>query len=550
MKKTKININLTILLLFAVAFLNAQEDEGLHKVIEEITFEGFYKHLEYLSVDEMRGRGTGTEEYKIAANYVAEEFRKNGLQPFPEINSFLQEVPLMQGTFKEPSVQFKVKGSNGEVSGIFGKDISLFLDAAKKRVDKEQELAFVGYGNIIPGKNINDFKGVEVKGKTVVIALGNPKGITDEKYNNPFEKIQNAIKMGAEGVVFFSPKSRFQNLIFKQMHKYVGSSRMVLSDSLVAEPVVDMEVVAFTKKSFIADVFKINGLSLKKELKEIANGENRSKELDAQLRCSYDVEQENKNCFNVVALLPGTDPVLKNEYIVIGSHLDHLGVGEPVKGDSIYNGMWDNASGVSALICISEAFKKMEERPQRSIVFVAYTAEEKGLLGSTYYAAYNHVGDGKIVANLNIDMLGSLYETQDIVPLGYSHSNLSEAVDFSAKTMGLTVTKSKHLEDLYLERSDQMSFIKKGIPALYSISGLKAVDSNVDVTKNLQKWMKKTYHSPSDDLNQKYSPKAFENAMKVNFLTSYYISTKMKSVEWNKDSKLYKKYVLLDGAPD
>jgi len=330
------------------------------------------------------------------------------------------------------------------------------------------------------------------------------------------------------------------------MHGFLKEPTMALADTSIGKSMFnfDLKTAAFVKKELVKDIIKINGLKLKKELKKIKKGEFASRSLYSKLKVAYNINVENIDCKNVVAVMPGTDPNLKSEYVVLGGHLDHVGVGEEVKGDSIYNGMWDNATGAAAILTISKAYNDMDEKPKRSLVFVCYTGEEKGLLGSNYYAQRNDISDGKIVANVNIDMLGGLFESTDIIPLGYSHSNLSEAIDFSAKSLNYIIDDNKKMENMYIQRSDQISFIQIGAPVINVANGFNAVNSKIDGEKFDEKWMKKYYHSPSDDINQEFSSESFLKAIKLNFLTLYYTTNVIEEIKWNEESWLYKKYVL------
>ncbi|NOQ27241.1 MAG: M28 family peptidase [Bacteroidales bacterium] len=516
------------------------------EVSNNIQYSEFYKHLEYLSSDELKGRDTGSEGYAMAAEYVADEFNKNGLLPFGDDDTYFQKVPLIKRSLIKSSIKVEALLNGEKVEGKYGENISLLINPNYDKIDSEQELVFVGFGNILPEDNINDYEGINVKGKTVIVSLGAPKGISSRSAFDPFSKVQNADENGASGIILFLPNRLIQGFAFKQMHNFLRSPMMSLTDTSIAKPMIDIDfkIAAYSKKELINDIFKLNGLKLKKELKRIKKGNFASKELKSKLNCSFNVKEENINCKNIVALLPGTDSTLKNEYVVLGAHLDHLGIGVEVKGDSIYNGMWDNASGSSAILSISKAYNELAEKPKRSVVFVCYTGEEKGLLGSSYYANRNNVINGNIIANVNIDMLGNLFETTDVIPLGYSHSNLSEAVDFAAGSLNLEIDDNEWEERMYLERSDQISFIQNEVPALNIGSGYTALNPKNDGQKIVDKWMQKKYHSPSDDLNQDYSDKSFLTYIKINFLTSFYISNVMDEIKWNEDSWVYNKYVL------
>ena len=551
MRKFKL-LQLLIILLAVVLLpvnLQAQEiDNDVISVMNNIEYSYFFKHLEYLASDDLKGRDVGTEDFEKAAVYVADEFKNNGLLPFGDNGTYFQEVAFSKPSIVKSSIQFQVEKNSESINGIYGENVSILVSPKYDKINEKQKLVFVGYGNILPEDSINDYEGVDVKGKTVIVTLGGPKSLENPEANDLFAKIHNAEEQGATGIILFYPKGNaFQKMIFNRIHEFLSNTRtLYLADTSITGSMldIDLKIGVFAKKEFINELFKFNGLDLKKELKNMSKGNSSSQELECVLNCSYDITKESVYCKNVVALLPGTDSTLKNEYVVLGGHLDHLGVGKAVKGDSIYNGMWDNATGSAAVISIAKAYKDLSKKPKRSIIFVCFTAEEKGLLGSNYYANRNNVTDGKIIANVNIDMLGNLFETTDVIPLGYSHSNLSEAVDFAAGTLNIKIDDNKKEEDDYIERSDQISFIRNGIPALNLGSGYTASNPKIDGKKQVNKWMKKKYHSPFDDLNQEYSDKTFLTFLKLHFLTMYYITNTIEEVKWKEDSWLYEKYVL------
>ncbi len=536
-------ILLAIALFFANATMSQKQPDAV-AAAHKIDYDYFFRNLEFLASDELEGRDVGSKGYAKAADHIAEEAKANGLEPFGDNGSFFQKVPFAKGEIVVPSLKFEVKGNLGSINGKFGENISLMLNPKGKSFETKQELVFVGYGNVIPDLNIDDYKGVDVKGKTVIVAFGGPKGLKHQSLGNPFVKLNNATERGATGIIIYVPnRSLLQGAIFRRFHNYIGGPGYLITDESKNKRLVDVDLLTFAKKSFIKSIFAQNGLKLSKELSAMKKGGFVSKALQAKVTCSYDISYQNRDCKNIVAVLPGNDPELKHEYIIVGAHLDHLGIGKIVKGDSIYNGMWDNASGSAAIISLARAFHKSGIKPKRSIVFAHYTAEEKGLFGSHYLANSELLKNKKVVANVNIDMLGGLYETSDITPLGYTHSNLSEAIDYVTNKLGLTVNDPTTFERMYIERSDQFSFIKTGVPVISINGGQKGLDPKIDVTAKIMKWMQKFYHSPADDLNQQYSPKAFHTALKVNFLTTYFIANEMSDIEWKNDSWLYKKYV-------
>lgn len=546
-KYIKMNkIRIYTLLISLCISLTGKAQQDIVNITQGIDYNYFQKHLEYLSGDNLQGRDVGSEGYDKAAKYVAEEFEKLGCKPYGDNNTFFQSVPFKERSVIPTSIEFQSVLGNNIVDGMYADNISILTSPKNVQVEEQQQLVFVGFGNIIPDKNINDYEGLDVKDKTVIAMLGAPKSLKDYNSFDPFVKVSNAISQGATGIIIFFNKGLFQNMVFDQIHQFTGRPLVSLADTALDGSMADfnMAIAAFAKKDFINDIFKQNNLNLSSSIRKAKRGQFVSQALKSEINCKYKVKEENYHCKNVVAILPGTDSLLNNEYVTVGAHMDHVGIGKAVKGDSIYNGMWDNATGVAALLSFAETFNKASLQPKRSLVFICYTAEEKGLLGSKYFAAYNNMGIENIVANINIDMVAGLFPTKDIIPMGYSHSNLSEAIDFTAENLNLLVDDNKQEENEYLFRSDQASFLQKGIPVLNVANGYTAVDPKINGYKEIEKWMKKYYHSPFDDLNQGYSKEAFHIGLKYNFLTIYYITNMMEEIKWNEDSWIYKRYVL------
>lgn len=533
-----------VTVLILLGLLSGQDRQEAVSAAEKMEYDYWFKHVQFFADDELKGRDTGSEEYAIAADYTAREFRENGLEPAGDDGTYFQDILFEVARMNKPSFDLRVVNEEKTITGSFGENISVFLNTDYDSFSDSLELVFVGYGNILPEEGINDYEGLDVEGKMVVVASGGPKGLKEPLPANPMVKIRNAEDNGAVGILLFVPgKGLFQKMIFEGFHGFVGGKRLRISLKSMSRKMMDLEIAAFAKQSFIRKLLRQNGMKYYKTIWSMKKGFRVSQELDSHIYCSYDMDFEPFDCKNVVAELPGVDPQLKNEYIVVGAHLDHVGIGQPVKGDSIKNGMWDNASGAAATISIAKAFQESGIKPKRSIIFINYTAEEKGLFGSHYHANSDLVKDKDIVANVNIDMLGGLWETTDVVPIGYSHSNISEAVDFAVEKLGLTVSDAEADERAYIERSDQYSYLKNGIPVVYIGSGIKAVEPDIDVEEEYKKWMKKYYHTPFDDLDQDFSKEAFHMALKVNFLTTYYLANEIDSVKWNEDSWIYEKYV-------
>ncbi len=383
------------------------------------------------------------------------------MRQFGDSGTYFQKILFLKSSIVNTSVKFQVERNSETLNGVFGKNVSLLVSPKSDKFNEKQKLVFVGYGNIIPEEKINDYEGVDVKGKTVIVALGGPKDIKNHAFDDVLLKIHNAEDQGAGGVILFYPQNRlFQNLIFKYVHSYLTKSTLYYSDTTIHGSMSDinLKLCVFAKTSFIKDVFNLKGVRYSKELRGIEKGKHLSKELDMSISCSYATNIEQVYSNNVVSIIPGIDSTLRNEFVVVGAHLDHLGVGKKIRGDSIYNGMVDNASGCASLLSIGKAYSQLAEKPKRSVIFICYTAEEEALLGSYYFVNKNEIKKGKIVANLNLDMIANLFETKSIMPIGYLQSNLSEAVDYSTSNLNLSISASRRVEEDYVERGDQFSF--------------------------------------------------------------------------------------------
>jgi len=537
----------TGLLLSLNIFSQTQKDEVI-KLANEQNTESFFKHLKTLSDDAFEGRETGSKGYALAADYVVTEIQKLGLKPGGDNGTFFQTIEFESRQIEKESVSLTFINGDDKLEADFGKEMTFLPTIKASNVKRTEELVFVGYGLEIPELGINDFQGIDVKGKTIVIAIGLPDNIDKKKYKsyiNPIERIAALEKKGVSGIVFYTNLGILQNILFNQLNKFFQQPWFDYKDLDMSNPMVSFnnKPLVYGKKDFIKDLFRFNGLSFKETLKSMNSGQFKAFPIKSGFKIEYKTKTKFLPCKNIAAILPGTDPVMGTEYLILESHLDHLGIGKAVKKDSIYNGTWDNASGCATLLSVAEAYTKMSVPSKRSIMFVWVTAEEKGLLGSNYFAIKPTVPREKIVADMSLDMAGGIFEAKDILPMGYKMSNLSQAVDFATANLNLGADTTSSLENEYFERSDHFSFVKAGIPSLLLFGGMNAVDPKIDGLKTYKKWEKKVYHSPADDMNQKLSKEAFLQGIKVNFLISWYIANELGEVKWKKESYQYKKYI-------
>jgi hypothetical protein len=293
--------------------------------------------------------------------------------------------------------------------------------------------------------------------------------------------------------------------------------------------------VAFNStKQLLSRLFLNSGKNLDAVLAAIKSGKPSSFQLPYTLSAAYTTTHNDFDSYNIVGLIPGSDKGLKREYVVHSAHLDHLGIGRPVNGDSIYNGAHDNASGVASLLEIARVYKSSGARPKRSVLIVMVTGEEMGLIGSAYFAANPTVPKASIVADVNTDMPTVIAPLLSVVPLGAEHSTIMNHVQFAANHLGLDIEKDPEPTENRFVRSDQYSFVMNGIPALHIKYGNKSNIPGFDLVKFVRDWRAKYYHQPADEINGIFNFGAAKTYVQLNFLISYSIAQTAARPEWNK----------------
>jgi len=329
---------------------------------------------------------------------------------------------------------------------------------------------------------------------------------------------------------------------FPRSRKQRGKLTWVAPDSTPNVTSPELKFTLLCSRNFIKKLMKQEGKKFSKIEAKLLKGKNASFEMKTKVSAKFDSKQESFTCKNVVGILEGSDPKLKEEFIVVSAHLDHLGIRRPIDGDAIYNGTMDNASGSVGVLALAKAFSQLPVAPKRSFIFLWVTGEEMGLLGSDYFAHYPSINKNRIVANLNMDIMGGLYVTNDIVAQGYEHSNLAGSADFIRDYFDIHLSPDPTPDRVRFIRSDQFSFVKQGVPAIRLVAGFKAATDTVNAEKRFFGWRKKHYHKPSDDMAQLLEAGSFELETKINFAAAYFIANRIEKIEWNPKSSLYKKY--------
>ncbi len=457
--KFSIKVALCIGMLGGIAAMAAGPDwEALGK--------RWWAHVQFLADDKLEGRDTGSAGFEIAAAYVTGQFKQAGLRP-AGLEGYAQPVEFIASQINESESSLELLRDGKAEPVKLGEDgfLTVNQDTAK---ETEADAVFVGYGLTVPELKYDDLAGQNLKGKIAVFVSGGPAtmpGPLKAHYQSQEERRRAMFRAGAAGIATIQnpkavevPWSRTAGARFEP--------RMELSEA-GARRMADKPLPHFP--------------------------------LAVRIRARVSKENWQVKSENLAGLLPGSDAALGKEYVVVSAHLDHIGIGEPVNGDKIYNGAMDDASGIASLIEVARAMKESGAKPKRSILFLAVTGEEKGLLGSRYFAEHPTVNAKSIVADLNMDMFLPLFPLKYLEVQGLGESTLGDDIRAVCQEAGVQVQADKMPDNNRFIRSDQYSFIRRGVPALAFKFGWVPGSPEEKVFKD---WYKERYHGPADDVNQ------------------------------------------------
>ena len=459
----------------------------------------WWKHVEFLASDALQGRYTGTPGYMRAAEYVAEQFKRAGLEPAGTAG-YMQNVSFKTRQIDESQSSLSLTRDGRTIPLTLGEHANFNL-----RVDPaaavDAPLVFVGHGLDIPEERINDFDGLDLKGAVVVYINTPPRTLSSAlqaHFGSSPERWRMYRAAGAVGTISISNP---RNIDVPWLRSAPQRLQPAMS---LADPSLDEysgQQLAITMNPAHADLlFEGSGhtfselLALDDEGKALPHFA-----LPARVSARIAVTRAQIDSQNVAGVLRGSDPARRGEFVVLSAHLDHLGLGEPIRGDAIYNGAMDNASGVAAILEVAARLRASGERPARSLIFVAVTGEEKGELGSRYFAAHPTVPRASLVADLNTDMFLPLFPLKQLMVLGLDESDLGDDARAVADALHLEVQADPEPQRNRFIRSDQYSFVRAGIPALAMKVGYEA---NTPQAAIAEKWTAERYHAPSDDLMQ------------------------------------------------
>jgi len=475
--------------------LHAQQPTQKH-------FDGqtWWNHVKVLADDNMEGRETGSAGLRKAEAYIVEQLTKTGLEA-AGTQGFYQPVEIIERRIDERSSAASLIRSGKAEPLLLGEDafFNLRSDLATREVTAP--LVFVGYGLQVPERKLDELAGFDLHGKIVVYLAGSPVDIPTAlaaHYQSMPERWKALRAAGAIGIISI-PNPASMDIPWSRMSLNRAHPSMELAAPELQEAAgLEMALIfnpARAEKLFEGSASTFAAIAaLGKDRKPLPHFA-----LAASLKARASVKRRKIESANLVARLPGTDPALKNEHVVLSAHVDHLGIGEAINGDRIYNGAMDNGSGSALLLDMAASLAKSTEKPRRSILFVFVTGEEKGLLGSKYFATHPTVAPQSMVADVNVDMFLPIVPLRILKVQGLAESDLGDRAAAIAQALGVkAIADPEPLRNGFI-RSDQYSFIRRGIPALKLDVGFELGTPEQKIFKD---WLTAHYHAPSDDLNQ------------------------------------------------
>jgi Zn-dependent M28 family amino/carboxypeptidase len=516
----------------------------LEPALEAITPDGLLAHIKVLGSDEFEGRAPGTKGEELSVQYISDQFKQIGLKPGNPDGTYTQEVPLA-GIKSEPRMSFTV--GDGVIDLKYPDDFVASSARLRPQIKiNDSEVVFVGYGVVAPEYGWDDYKDVDVRGKTLLMLIGDPpvrdpndpsklddkmfKGKAMTYYGRWMYKYEIAAQKGAAAAVIIHetgpagyPYSVVKTSWGKENYEIDSANKNV--DAVEARSWITLDdakkLLAACEQDF--DVLKKSAIT--KEFRPVM--------LNA--KANIDIKQQLRSfkSHNVVGKLEGSDPKLRDEYIIYTAHWDHLGRHPELQGDQIFNGAIDNASGVASLIQLATAFTKLNPPPKRSVLFMATTAEEAGLLGAKFYAAHPLYSLEKTLADINIDTINPWGKTRDIEDLSNNNSTLDDLLAAAAKRNGREMKPNSQPEKGGFYRADHFEFSKRGVPSLYAGGGKDFIGKPANFGQQKKDdYTAHHYHQVSDEVDSNWDFSGAVQDVDLLFEVGYQVANGDKFPEW------------------
>lgn len=545
--------SLFLALLVAALSVNAQAQRRLAAPTGPINEQFLRGHIKFLSDDQLEGRGTGAPGGELAAKYIAAQMEAMGLKGGARDGSFFQPVSLV-GVKADPATTLTISAGGKSETFKFAEEFVGFTGAQAPEVDVNAELVFAGYGIDAPEQRWSDYKGDarDYRGKILVIMVNDPPATNEEPnlfggraltyYGRWTYKFEEAARRGAAGVILLHTDES-AGYPWSVVRTSNGSWRFDIARG-EGDSTPYLKLRSWMTNDSARRMMQLAGQNLEDLRRQAASRDFRPVRLNLTASINIKSELKRVKAPNVIGILPGRDPKLRDEYLIYSAHWDHLGIGEPNKrGDRIYNGAVDNASGVAAVLGIAQALTRLPagERPRRSILFLFPTAEEQGLFGAEWYSRNPVVPLRKTAANVNLDSMNILGETRDFVPLGAERSTLRAVVEMVARERGMTVAPDQRPEQGSFYRSDHFPLAKAGVPAI-------SLKEGQDFRGRPKGWGEEqfrayntaNYHQPSDEYSDSWNLKGMIQTAEIALSIGRRIADAPEMPRFNPDDEFAK----------
>jgi Zn-dependent M28 family amino/carboxypeptidase len=531
----------SLLLLFGCSGAPSTPDAALRS----FSADGLLGHIRTLSSDEFEGRGPGSKGEQLTIKYLEDQYRSSGLEPGNPDGTYLQSVSLV-GITPDKGMKMTLTGHGRTLEPKFQDDYVAWSKRVTETSSIDADMVFVGYGVQAPEFQWDDFKGVDVKGKVIVVLVNDPPvpdpsdptkldsktfgGTAMTYYGRWTYKFEKAAELGAAGCVIIHKTDR-AGYPWEVVRNSWSETQFDL-----ATPDKNMgrlAVESWITSDFATKLFRLAGQDLDKLIEAAARRDFKPIPLGIHAKLTIHNTLRTIDSHNVIAKITGSDPGLKNTYVIYTAHWDHFGIGPEVNGDKIYHGAVDNASGSSALLEIARAYKQLSRPPSRTVLFLSVTAEEQGTLGSKYYAEHPLYPLGRTAADINMDGLNVHGLTRDIVQIGRGSSTLDEIIEAVAKEQGRVVKIDPEPEKGFFYRSDHFEFAKRGVPAFDPSEGVDFIGKPDGWgLEARRKFTAEYYHKPSDTIKPDWDLSGAVQDCQLFFLVGYRIANDSHMPEW------------------
>jgi Zn-dependent M28 family amino/carboxypeptidase len=502
-------------------------------------------HIRTLSSDEFEGRGPGSKGEQLTIKYLEDQYRSSGLEPGNPDGTYLQSVPLV-GITPDKGMKLTLTGHGRTLEPKFQDDYVAWSKRVTDTSSIDADLVFVGYGVQAPEFQWDDFKGVDVKGKVIVVLINDPPvpdpsdpakldpktfgGTAMTYYGRWTYKFEKAAQMGAAGCIIIHQTER-AGYPWEVVRNSWSATQFDL-----ATPDKNMgrlAVESWITSDFATQLFRLAGQDLDKLMQAAARRDFKPVALGLHEKLTIHNSLQTIDSHNVIAKITGSDPQLKNTYVIYTAHWDHFGIGPEVNGDKIYHGAVDNASGSAALLEMARAYKQLPTPASRTILFLSVTGEEQGLLGSQYYAEHPLYPLAHTAADINMDGMNVHGLTRDIVQIGRGASTLDEIIEAVAKEQGRVVKTDPEPEKGFYYRSDHFEFAKRGVPAFDPDEGVDFIGKPAGWgLEARRKYTAENYHKPSDTIKPDWDLSGAVQDCQLFFLVGYRIANDSRMPEW------------------